>query len=202
MLPGLKKERVIKTKTRICKRIFGIFSAIVLAVFLSADSALAIQLHQGNEGIIVHQVGHLFFLLSMVVLVFIITGRQLNQKKGWRLIQYSAILFIIWNLDTILAHFFDNQIRAVTVKNLSLWQVKISAMSGSEFLVLFYHSLKLDHIFCVPALYLFYRGLANLVAQERYDQEKKKTDQNEIIATNSGTPAVPSSMETSEAGDR
>ncbi len=125
----------------------------------------------------------------------------MNQKKGWRLIQYSAILFIIWNLDTILAHFFDNQIRAVTVKNLSLWQVKISAMSGSEFLVLFYHSLKLDHIFCVPALYLFYRGLANLVAQERYDQEKKKIEQNEPSTMNSGTPAVPNSMETSEAGD-
>ena len=127
----------------------------------------AIQLHQGSEGIIVHQVGHLFFLLSMVVLIFIITGRQLNRDKGWRRIQFSAILFVLWNLDTISAHFFDNQIGAVTVENLSLWQLKITALSGSDFLVYFYHSLKLDHLFCVPALFLFYRGLSLILEHEK-----------------------------------
>ncbi len=132
----------------------------------------AIQTHQGSEGIIVHQVGHLFFLLSMVVLVFIITGRELNRDKGWRMIQYSAVLFVLWNLDTVAAHFFDNQIQAVLVKNLSLWQVKISAVAGSELLVYFYHSLKLDHLLCVPALFLFYRGLSNILSQEKHNREK------------------------------
>jgi len=127
----------------------------------------AIQLHQGKEGIIVHQVGHLIFLLSMVVLIFIITGRQLNKEYGWKMILISAILFSLWHLDTITAHFFDNQIRAVAVQNLSLWQVKISAMSGSQLMVHFYHSLKLDHLLCVPALFFFYRGLARLVDAER-----------------------------------
>ena len=142
-------------------------------LFLPAP-AFAIQLHQGSEGIIVHQVGHLFFLLSMVVLVFIITGRQLNRDKGWRMIQFSAILFVLWNLDTISAHFFDNQIGAVTVENLSLKQVKISAASGSDFLVYFYHGLKLDHLFCVPALFLFYRGLTHILAREKADKERKR----------------------------
>ena len=138
-----------------------------LAGFILPVPAWAIQLHQGREGILVHQAGHLFFLLSMVALVFIITGRQLNREKGWRMIQCSAILFVIWNLDTVLAHFFDNQIRVVTVEKLSLWQVKISAASGSQLLVQLYHSLKLDHLLCVPAMFLFYRGLSSLLAQER-----------------------------------
>ncbi len=142
-------------------------------MLILTDPADAIQLHQGSEGIIVHQVGHFFFLVSMVVLVFIITGRKLNREKGWRMIQYSAVLFSIWNLDTICAHFFDNQIRAVVVENLSLWQMKITAVSGSEFLILFYHSLKLDHLFCVPAIFLFYRGLANILAREKYHREKE-----------------------------
>lgn len=153
-------------------------AALLGELFLPAR-ALAIQLHQGNEGIIVHQVGHLFFLLSMVVLVFIITGRQLNREYGWKMIQLSAILFVLWNLDTVLAHFFDNQIRAVTVENMSLWQVRISAMSGSELMVLFYHSLKLDHLLCVPALFCFYRGLSSLVAKERFDQAKEAESSSE-----------------------
>lgn len=135
--------------------------------------ATAIQLHQGSEGIIVHQVGHFFFLVSMVVLVFIIRGRELNREKGWRMIQYSAVLFAIWNLDTICAHFFDNQIRVVIIDNFSLWQMKITAVSGSELLILFYHSLKLDHLFCVPAIFLFYRGLANILAREKFQREKE-----------------------------
>lgn len=147
---------------------------VVLVTALWPEGAHAIQLHQGNEGIIVHQVGHLFFLLSMVVLVFIITGRQLNREYGWKMIQLSAVLFILWNLDTVLAHFFDNQIRAVTVENLSLWRVEITAMSGSELLVYFYHSLKLDHLLCVPAMFCFYRGLASLVVKGRQEREAQQ----------------------------
>lgn len=145
-----------------------------LGGLLVPGTAWAIQLHQGVEGIIVHQVGHVFFLLSMVVLIFIITGRRLNREKGWGMILWSAVFFVAWNLDTITAHFFDNQIRAVIIEHLSLWQVKITAVSGSEFLVLFYHALKLDHLLCVPAIFLFYRGLANILARERFRQQQKQ----------------------------
>ena len=119
---------------RVCAAVW----AVILTQLVSPAGALAIQLHQGKEGIIVHQVGHVIFLLSMVMLIFIITGRQLNKEYGWKMILISAILFSLWHLDTIAAHFFDNQIRAVTLQNLSLWQVKISAMSGSQLMVHFY----------------------------------------------------------------
>ena len=152
--------------------VFPVFSGLILCGLVLPGPGFAIQLHQGSEGIIVHQVGHLFFLLSMVVLIFIITGRQLNRDKGWRMIQFSAILFVLWNLDTISAHFFDNQIGAVTVENLSLWQVKISARSGSDLLIYVYHGLKLDHLFCVPALFFFYRGLALILEEEKAAKQR------------------------------
>ncbi|WDP93303.1 MAG: hypothetical protein HUN04_15120 [Desulfobacter sp.] len=145
-----------------------------LGLLLTPERAGAIQLHQSSEGIIVHQAGHVFFLLSMVVLIFIITGRGLNREKGWGMILWSAVLFVVWNLDTVFAHFLDNQIGAVLVENLSIWQVEITAVSGSEFLALFYHTLKLDHFFCVPAIFLFYRGLANILAREQFRQRRKK----------------------------
>ncbi len=145
---------------------------LLLSELVFPGSALAIQLHQGSEGIIVHQVGHLFFLLSMVVLVLTIKGKQLNKEKGWRMIQYSAILFILWNMDTIVAHFLDNQHQEILVEHLPLWQVQISARSGSDLMVLFYHGLKLDHLLCVPALFFFYRGLSLLLTQGKNLQEK------------------------------
>lgn len=149
-----------------------LFFCLCLTESIFPDKALAIQLHQGSEGIIVHQVGHLFFLLSMVVLAFTITGKQLNKEKGWRMIQYSAILFILWNMDTIAAHFLDNQHQGILVENLPLWQVQISARSGSDLMVLFYHSLKLDHLLCVPALFFFYRGLSLLLRQGKSQENK------------------------------
>ena len=51
--------------------------------------------------------GHLFFLFAMVVLIFTIRGKALDKVKGWRLIQYAAFCFILWNLDTLTAHFLD-----------------------------------------------------------------------------------------------
>jgi len=135
--------------------------------------AHATQLHASSEGIITHQVGHFFFLLSMVALIFTVTGKRLNTQKGWRLIQYSAFFFILWNLDAITAHFLDNQIHAVKIENLSLMQIRVVAQNGSTFLSWVYYILKLDHLLCVPAMLFLYRGLSNLV-NEQQDLTAKK----------------------------
>lgn len=141
--------------------VFMIFLGII-----SPDQLFATQMHLESEGIIVHQLGHLFFLLSMVTLIFTISGQNLHQKKGWRLIQYSAMLFILWNLDALTIHFLDNQIAAVNVKTLSLWEIQINPANNSRSLANFYYFLKLDHLLCVPAIALFYLGLSRLLKEE------------------------------------
>ena len=139
-------------------------------VFLPLD-AYATQLHTSSEGIITQQIGHLFFLLSMVALIFTITGKSLDRQKGWRFIQYSAFFFILWNLDVIAAHFFDNQIHAVKIENLSLGQIRV--VSQSELLAWVYYVLKLDHLLCVPAMLFLYGGLSNIVDEQRQMMVKK-----------------------------
>ncbi len=145
-------------------------TTVVLLVFFPAD-LFATQLHASSEGIITHQMGHLFFLFSMVTLIFTITGKGLDKQKGWRLIQYSAFFFILWNLDAILAHFLDNQIHAVKIENISLFKIKIisnsSSLTGFSILALCYYAIKLDHLLCVPAMLFLYRGLSNLVTAQR-----------------------------------
>lgn len=131
------------------------------------ETASATQMHSGSEGIIVHQLGHMFFTLSMIILIFTISGKGLNRERGWKLIQYSAFMFTVWNLDTIAAHFLDNQIDAVTVTMIpSSLNMTIAAESGGTTLLpVVYYLLKMDHLLCVPAIFLFYRGLVSLLNQ-------------------------------------
>jgi len=139
---------------------------MVFLGILMPGSAHATQMHSGSEGIIVHQLGHLFFLLSMVTLIFTINAQDLDRERGWRLIQYSALFFILWNLDALAVHFLDNQIAAVDAQTLSVWQIRIDPANNSRALANFYYILKLDHLLCVPAIALFYRGLSKLLAEE------------------------------------
>ena len=137
------------------------------AVLREPDWVLATQLHSNSEGIIVHQLGHLFFLISMAILIFTINGKELTGGRGWKRIQYSAFLFILWNLDAVCAHFLDNQIHAVSLSLLGDSQVTITARDGSSILAWAYYFPKLDHLLCVPAIWLFYRGLADILASEK-----------------------------------
>lgn len=147
----------------------------VIVFFLTPCDVYAIQLHTGSEGIITHQIGHVFFLFSMVLLIFTINGKGLDKQKGWRMIQYSAFFFILWNLDAIAAHFFDNQIYAVKIENISLTQIKFTTRNNSSVLAWVYYVLKLDHLLCVPAMFLFYKGLSKLVYEQRQKILKKAT---------------------------
>jgi hypothetical protein len=144
------------------KQLRWVFSLGVMAWVLPAP-AFAIQLHMGNEGIIVHQLGHLFFLFSMVGLMFTINIRHMNHQKGWRLIQYAALFFILWNLNTLTAHFLDNQISVVRMETLSLTRLQVVTESNSSLLAGVYYFLKLDHLWCVPAMAFLYKGLDRLL---------------------------------------
>lgn len=148
--------------------VFNWLPVLAMAVFvLLPVDGYATQLHSSSEGIHTHQIGHLFFLFSMVALIFTVTGKGLNRQKGWRMIQSSAFFFILWNLDTVTAHFLDNQIHAVEIENISLSRIKIITHNHSSALTWLYYFLKLDHLFCVPAMFFLYRGLSILVDDQK-----------------------------------
>lgn len=150
-----------------------ILASVLAGVALLPPEAFAIQLHTSSEGIITHQIGHLFFLFSMVVLMLTITGRELDRQKGWYLIQLSAFFFILWNLDVIAAHFLDNQLHIVRLENISLEQVRVATDNGSRALAWVYYIMKLDHLLCVPAMYLFFKGLSSLATERRQIADRK-----------------------------
>lgn len=147
------------------KRTALIFSQAFGMLLLAAAPALATQSHGGAEGIIVHQMAHLFFMCAMVALDYSLRKRNLVAQVGWRHIQYAALFFALWNLDVILVHMLDGQFQLVTVEAAGPFRIILHAWQDSFFLTAFYYVAKLDHLLCVPALFFLYSGLKHLLAE-------------------------------------
>ena len=138
---------------------------VCLALLFAADPAMATQTHGGPEGLVVHQIAHLFFLLSMATLAYWIRAHGLVRQKGWRLIRYAAIMLMVWNVDAFLAHLLDEQTQLIAVHHVDPLHLSIVPRPGFECLVPLYYLVKLDHLFCVPALVLLYLGLRALLKE-------------------------------------
>lgn len=136
-------------------------SAMFLQLFVP-EVVLATQTHGAPEGIYVHQASHIFFIFAMTILIYWLRSRNLIKNKGWRMIQYAGIFFILWSLDAFAAHFMDEQAFAVEISRVSRWQVFIDPVGGYGWLAWLYYLIKLDHLFCVPAMVFLYLGLRRL----------------------------------------
>lgn len=142
-----------------------LFSFIFAFIMMQADPVLATQTHGEPEGLVVHQMAHLFFVVSMGILEFWLRQRNLVLEPGWRYIQLSAVLLMLWNLDAFLVHFLAEQIDLLTLSTVDLWHIKISYAQGQKGIAVLYYLAKLDHLLCVPAMYCMYLGLKKLFEQ-------------------------------------
>ena len=142
------------------RRIIVIIGLIVLL----PNTVLATQGHGGIEGVYVHQLAHLFFILSMGILIYWLRERGLVAEKGWRYIQYAAFFFILWNIDTVLVHALDDQFKIIEVQRIGRWQIHLIDHFDSAALRTVYYLAKLDHLLCVPALVFLYLGLKRLLS--------------------------------------
>jgi hypothetical protein len=125
-------------------------------------NAFAIQAHGGAEGVVVHQFGHVFFLVSMTVFAYWLGKGRILKYPGWRFILWFAIVFCLWNLDVILMHYLDEQGWIVTIVRTGPWAAKLDNPWNSRAISLLYYLGKLDHLICVPAMFLLYSGLRQI----------------------------------------
>ncbi len=135
---------------------------VVLTILLAAGPAWATQTHGEPEGLYAHQMAHLFFIFAMGLLIYWLRRRHLVKEKAWRYIQYSAMLLILWNIDTFAVHFLDEQIDLIRTGTLDTWHMRIETAEGHAYLGPIYYLAKLDHLLCVPALLFLYLGLKRL----------------------------------------
>jgi len=137
------------------------FLPLILAFLLVGrpSSAWAIQAHSGIEGLYAHQMAHLFFAISMGLLIYWLRKRRLISIRGWRYIQYAAIGFIIWNADAFAGHWLEEQSELIETQRIGLMQISFKMAEGFEWLGLVFYLVKLDHLLCVPAMIFLFLGL-------------------------------------------
>jgi hypothetical protein len=136
-----------------------------MAIFLMlcVPSAVnAVQTHGGVEGLFVHQFAHLFFVLSMGLLIYWLRKRGLVSRRSWRYIQYAAIFFIAWNLDAFFSHWLLEQSGFFVVENIQGMQMRVTTSERFHWLAEIYYLSKLDHLLCVPAMLFLMLGLRRL----------------------------------------
>jgi len=142
---------------------FSISAGSFIGLFLCADTVLATQTHGQPEGLYVHQMAHIFFIISMGSLEFWLRQRNLIREKGWKYIQLSAVLFIVWNINAFLVHFLDEHLDILGITKVDMWRIQIESIPGQDSIAILYYLLKLDHLLCVPAMFFLYFGLKTIL---------------------------------------
>ena len=148
-------------------RLLLLIALTAITGWMVPSSALAVQEHGPPEGIYSHQGAHLFFIASMVLLVYWLRQRRLVREAGWRYIQYAAFFFILWNLDAFTAHFLDEQSGILDTALAAPGKIRIEVEENLAGLAWFYYIAKLDHLLCVPAMAFLYAGLRRLLKDAR-----------------------------------
>ena len=138
-----------------------------------ADRALATQTHGQPEGLYVHQMAHIFFIIAMGSLEFWLRQRNLIQERGWKYIQLAAVLFILWNINAATVHFLDEHLDVLGITKLGLWHIQIDSSQGHDSIAILYYLLKLDHLLCVPAMFFLYYGLKTILKSTIVDAGNK-----------------------------
>jgi len=104
---------------------------IILAYLIGNQTAAsAFQSHPAPEGLYVHQLAHCFFSFAMGMLAYWLQANGLTREKGWRLIQLSCILLILWNLVAFTGHWVEEMISDAAVSGEPDWTQRIVLNSG------------------------------------------------------------------------
>ncbi len=89
---------------------YAIFLIACFVVCLAPDKVWALQVHSSPEGLYVHQLAHILFAFSMAVLAYWLEINRFVDERGWRLIQISCLLFLLWNLVAFTGHYVEVKI--------------------------------------------------------------------------------------------
>jgi hypothetical protein len=123
--------------------------------------AWALQTHPEPEGLYSHMLAHLFLIATLGLFCYWLQTTGLVRERGWRLIQVSCFLFILWNLDTFTVHWVEHTMTKEMFVTAGLdWTHRLLMTEGWRSWI--YYVGKFDHLLCVPAILVLFIGLRNL----------------------------------------
>ena len=124
---------------------------------LQPGEALALQVHGEPEGLYVHQMAHLHYIVALGYFYWDIR-RSSFTGRGWRFLQMFCVLMACWNTLAFTGHlaglYLDPQ--SLLQTDCYLQTQLLSPFTLNKYL---YFITKLDHLIYVPALFCLFLGL-------------------------------------------
>jgi len=161
--------------------IFVFFLAALSWTILSPDPAFATCDYGRIEGVHTHQLAHIFFIISMGILIYRLRIKKPHLSSGWKFIQYSALFFILWSLDAFAVHFLNEQFYIIQVKTIGPWQIKINDCFDNNLLKVFYYLARMDYLLFMPAFIFLYYGLKRLLKESHPDVSEPDFSEKERV---------------------
>ncbi len=117
-------------------------------------------------GIYIHQMGHVYFFVSCIFIIWTITHHNLQKAKGWRYILLAELFFALWNLDTFIGHITEFWIEKTQITgSREGWDYffREVAIEGKEYI---YYITRYEFFLLLPAILFLYMGLREHLKEE------------------------------------
>lgn len=136
--------------------IAAVFTPMLLLALFSGE-AMALQVHDGSEGLVVHQLAHMQYLGALGYLLWDIR-RSAFSGIGWLYLQWFCWLMMLWNFLAFFGHFAQTAlpVEAIAKEDGYLSSILLLPFSFSK---LMYYFTALDHLLCTPALFFLYLAM-------------------------------------------
>lgn len=116
----------------------------------SPENAAALQTHGAPEGIYVHQMAHVLFLVALLYLFWHTRKTQETSSQGWRFFQLFCLLLAAWNVLAFTGHETYEALLDSDFVARHGWDARLTA--PLTFKKVLYYITKMDHFLIVPAL--------------------------------------------------
>jgi lipid-A-disaccharide synthase-like uncharacterized protein len=141
-----------------------------LLLLIAPDQAWALQSHGDSEGILVHQMAHLFYAAAIAYLFWDI-GRSAFPGKGWHYLQIFCVFMILWNLVAFTGHWLGFYIATSDIIRPSgYFSSQLVGPFSSVKLIYFFATL--DHVFSLPAIFFLFLSLRSLYNSVNKEEKK------------------------------
>ncbi|MBU1566611.1 MAG: hypothetical protein KJ630_13410 [Proteobacteria bacterium] len=129
----------------------------MLLIALFSSEAMALQTHDGLEGVVVHQLAHVQYLGALGYLLWDLR-RSTFAGIGWLYLQRFCWLMMLWNSLAFIGHFAQVALpdEALVRENGYLSTLLHLPITFGK---LIYYITALDHLLCTPALFFLYLAM-------------------------------------------
>jgi len=139
-------------------------------LLLQPAEAWALQPHGGGEGLVIHQMAHVFFMGTLTYLYLHTRRTQDLVSRGWRYLRIFCVLLFFWNLMAFVGHETAVHLSHDDFIDEGTWSEQL--VFPLNFLKLLYFVAKMDHFLTVPALLALSFSLRSFYLEARGDAAK------------------------------